>query len=53
MENFMFVKNFISFNNDNLYVENKELNKELQFYDFFCVNLRYVYKNKKWYIFLK
>lgn len=42
----------LSFNNDNSYAENKESNKEPQFYDFSCVNSRHVHKNKKGYIFL-
>lgn len=43
-------KKSLSFNNDNSYAENKESNKEQQFYDFSCVNSRHVHKNKKWYI---
>lgn len=40
-------KKSLSFNNDNSYAENKESNKEQQFYDFSCVNSRHVHKNKK------
>lgn len=47
MENFTLAKKRLSFNNDNSYAENKESNKEPQFYDFSCVNSRHVHKNKK------